>query len=166
MWVIAKINYKEVEIFKSYLKKFLGSEISFYNPSICIEKINKRKIIKHTKQLLTSYIFCYHKNFQDENTINQIRDLKGLNYFLKNYKLSQDQILSFINNCKKFENKDGYVSPSFFKHLLSNKAKFISGPFTNLFFEIIEKQKSKMKIKIGNLAVAILDNNKYLYQPV
>ena len=38
--------------------------------------------------------------------------------------------------------------------------------FFNLFFDIIEKQKGKMKIMLGNFAIAISDKSKYLYQPV
>ena len=115
---------------------------------------------------LMKEVFCYHHKFSNENTINQTNNIKGLNYFLKSYKYNQEEILSFINNCKSFEDKEGFISPAFFKDLLSNKAKFISGPFTNLFFDIIEKQKGKMKIMLGNFAIAISDKSKYLYQPV
>jgi hypothetical protein len=166
MWVVAKINHLETQTFKSQLKKHLGFDIQFYNPLICIKKVRKQKSINQSRPILNSYIFCYHQKFSDENTINQTSNIKGLNYFLKSYKFNQEEILSFINNCKSFEDKEGFISPSFFKDLLSNKAKFISGPFTNLFFDIIEKQKGKMKIMLGNFAIAISDKSKYLYQPV
>ena len=46
------------------------------------------------------------------------------------------------------------------------KAKFISGPLTNMFFEIIEVQKKKIKILIGNTVTTISNNSNYLYQPL
>mgnify|MGYP001169760903 FL=1 len=166
MWIVAKINHLETETFKSQLKKRLGLDIKFYNPLICIKKVHKQKLKNQSRPILNNYIFCYHQKFDDESAINQISNIRGLNYFLKSYKLNQKEIETFINNCKSFEDKEGFISPAFFKDLLSNKAKFISGPFTNLFFDIIEKQKGKMKIMLGNFAIAISDKSKYLYQPV
>lgn len=166
MWTVAMINHLETETFKSQLKKQLGLDIQFYNPQICIKKINKQKLTNKSRPILNNYIFCYHQKFGDESIVNQITNVKGLNYFLKSYKFNQKEIETFINNCKSFEDKNGFISPNFFKDFLSNKAKFISGPFTNLFFDIIEKQKGKMRIMLGNFAIAISDKSKYLYQPV
>lgn len=166
MWTVAKINLLETETFKSQLKKQLGLDVQFYNPLICIKKKNKQKLINKSQTILNNYIFCYHQKFLDERIINQISNVKGLNYFLKSYKFNQKEIETFINNCKSFEDKDGFISPTFFKDFLSNKAKFISGPFTNLFFDIIEKQKSKMRLILGSFVIAISDKSKYLYQPV
>ena len=35
-----------------------------------------------------------------------------------------------------------------------------------MMFEIIEKQKNKMKIIVDNVVMTISDNNNYLYRPV
>ena len=69
-------------------------------------------------------------------------------------------------DCKKFENKEGYLTSAFFKNILSKKAQFISGPFTSMMFEIIERQKNKLKILLGNIVTTISDKNNYLYRPI
>jgi hypothetical protein len=50
--------------------------------------------------------------------------------------------------------------------MINKKAKFISGPFTNMVFEIVEKQKNRLKILVGNVVTTISNKNKYLYRPV
>ena len=74
--------------------------------------------------------------------------------------------LSFINYCKSFENEDGYITAAFFKKIITKNAKFVSGPFTNMMFEIIEKQKNKFKVLIGNIVTTISDKKNYLYLPI
>jgi hypothetical protein len=92
--------------------------------------------------------------------------LKGLEYFLEGYNQNQSQILKFIEYCQSFENDKGYLMQSFFKMIITKKAKFISGPFTDMIFEIIEKQKNKLKILVGNVVTTVSDKNKYLYCPI
>ena len=74
--------------------------------------------------------------------------------------------LKFIDYCKTFENKEGYLTQSFFQTIVTNKAKFISGPFTNMVFEIIERQKNKLKILIGSIVTTIPNKANYLYRPI
>ena len=81
-------------------------------------------------------------------------------------KKGKNEIIKFINNCKSFENKEGYLTSAFFKNILSKKAQFISGPFTSMMFEIIERQKNKLKILLGNIVTTISDKNNYLYRPI
>jgi len=50
--------------------------------------------------------------------------------------------------------------------MITKKAKFISGPFTNIMFEILKKQKNNLKIIVGNVVTTISDNSNYLYCPV
>ena len=50
--------------------------------------------------------------------------------------------------------------------MIIKRAQFISGPFTNMMFEIIEKQKNKLKILIGNVVTTISDKGKYLFRPI
>ena len=50
--------------------------------------------------------------------------------------------------------------------MITKKAKFVSGPFTNMIFEVIEKQKNKLKILVGNVVTTISDKNNYLYRPI
>ena len=92
--------------------------------------------------------------------------IKGLNFFLNGYNLNQKEIVNFINYCKNFENNEGFIKSLFFKQIISKKAKFISGPFTSMFFDIIEKQKNKLKVIVGNIVTTIPDNKNHLYRPV
>ena len=79
---------------------------------------------------------------------------------------NQKNIIEFINYCKTFENEKGYLTQSFFKTIITKKAKFISGPFTNMIFEILEKQKNKLKILVGNVVTTIPNKTNYLYRPI
>ena len=55
---------------------------------------------------------------------------------------------------------------TFFKKAIKNRGQFISGPFTNMMFEIIEKQKNKLKILINNIVTTVSDKQNYLYRPI
>ena len=89
-----------------------------------------------------------------------------MEYFLEGCNQNQNQISKFIKHCKSFENEKGYLTQSFFKTIVIKKAKFISGPFTNMIFEILEKQKNKLKILVGNIVTTIPSKTNYLYRPI
>ena len=165
MWVVAKIKKKELNLFKTELIKKFGAEIKFYNPKIQYEKYIRNKAKKFDKFILESYIFCYHKKLNQSQIISKLKFAKGLEYFLNGNRENQNEIINFINYCKSFENKKGYLSQAFFKTIIKRKAQFVSGPFTDMIFEIIEKQKNKLKILIGNIITAVPDNKDYLYRP-
>ena len=165
MWIVAKIKSKELEVFKDNLIKKFGKETKFYYPKIEYQRYLKNKPRKFQKLILGNYIFCYHDGFCKPNTINEIRFLKGLEYLLSGHYQNQNEIVKFIKYCKYSENNKGYLTQSFFKTMIKKKAKFISGPFTNMMFEILEKQKSKLKIIVGNIVTTISDNKNYSYRP-
>jgi len=54
----------------------------------------------------------------------------------------------------------------FFNFQKIKKGKFLSGPFTNLMFEVIENQKEKLKVLIGNITTIISKKTYYLYRSV
>ena len=166
MWTVAKIKKKEIEIFKKDLMKRAGKDINFYCPKIEYNQYFKNKVKRVEKFALANYIFCYHENFNNSNFINKLKFTKGLEYFLNGYCQNQNEIVKFIKYCKYSENNKGYLTQSFFKTMIKKKAKFISGPFTNMMFEILEKQKNKLKIIIENVVMTISDNTNYLYRPV
>ena len=166
MWVVAKTKKKELHIFKKELIKRFGSQIKFYIPKIQYQIFTNNKLKKVDKFILENYVFCYHENLKQNKIINEIQFLKGLEYFLSGYHQNQKEIIKFINYCKLFENKDGYLSQAFFKKMIIKKAQFISGPFTNMIFEILKKRKNKLKILVGNVVTTISDNSNYLYRPV
>ena len=166
MWVVAKIKRREIKIFKENLLKKTGQDIEFYCPKIEYHQYFNNKVKRLEKLALENYIFCYHKNFRDSSLINKLRYIKGLEYFLNGYCENQKEVVKFIKYCKCSENSKGYLTQNFFKTLINKKAKFISGPFTNMMFEILNKQKNKLKIIVGNVVITISDNSNYLYCPV
>ena len=89
-----------------------------------------------------------------------------LQYILKNYRYNQNEIKSFINYCKKFEDKNGYLTQDFFNNFCFKEGKFINGPFTNVVFSLISEQKAKLKILIGNIKTTISKKSGYLYNPI
>ena len=166
MWVVAKIKIKNLNIFKKDLAEEIGEDVKFYHPKLEYNKYFGNRVKKFEKFILENYIFCYHEKFKKTNYINKVKFLKGLEYFLEGNNQNQNQILKFIEYCKSFENEKGYLTQSFFKTLVIKKAKFVSGPFTNIIFEILEKRKNKLKVLVGNIVTTISDNKNYLYRSV
>ena len=165
MWIVAKIKTKEINIFKKKLIEKTGEKIQFYYPKILFKKISGNKYLEKEKPVIEDYIFCFHPIFNCKKKINNLRYLKGLCYFLNHCSMDQANINNFVKHCKKFENEKGYLLPSFFNDILKDKGQFVSGPFKNFIFHILEKHKKVLKIQIGNFTT-ILSKNKYLYKPV
>ncbi|MDC0052034.1 hypothetical protein OAJ47_00150 [bacterium] len=166
MWTVAKIKKKNINLFKKDLVDKLGNNIKFYYPKVAYEKHFGLKVKKFEKFILENYIFCYHEKFKETSFLDEFRFLKGLEYFLSGHSQNQNQILKFIKYCKEFEDDNGYLTQSFFKTIIKRKAKFISGPFTDMIFEIIERQKNKLKILVGNIVTTIPNKSNYLYRPL
>ena len=166
MWTVAKIKIKNLNTFKKNLAKKIGNDIKFYHPKIEYHRYFGDKIKRFEKLILENYIFCYHKRFQKSSFVNEIKFLKGLEYFLGGYNHNQKSIVQFIEYCKMFENEKGYLTQSFFITMITKKAKFISGPFTNMIFEILEKQKNKLKILLGDIVTTIPNTTNCLYRPI
>ena len=55
---------------------------------------------------------------------------------------------------------------SFFMTMITKKVQFLSGPFTNMLFDVIEKQKHQLKILVGNFVTTVPNNKNYLYRSV
>jgi len=166
MWIVFKYKSKEYNIFKKSIKTRLGNDVRFYNPRIKYSKLAKNKIKFFEKYLLDNYAFCYSKLFQEKKFLSSLLYIKGLCYFLQGYIQDQTQIVSFINFCKKNEESDGNLKQSFFSEFKIKKAKFLSGPFSNIIFEILEKKKSKIKILLGNKEILVNNNKHNFYYPV
>ena len=160
MWVVAKIKTNQLSQFKEKLNiKF--KDTKYYFPKI--KQIGKK--VKIEKNILGNYIFCFHENFKDNNKIIVSQYTKGLEYFLNGYKNSQKQISEFICFCKKNENKDGFLSQSFFQDIHFNKGKFISGPLANIVFEILGSEKKYLNILLGNKEIKLNKNCDISFLP-
>ena len=166
MWIAFKYNHQEYDLLKENLKQKIGDHVKFYNPKIGYFKIIKSKQKRCEKYILQNYAFCYFEKFKEKNFLNKISNIKGLSYFLNGHIQQQKEIVKFINFCASNESEDGTLSSSFFSKLESKRAQFISGPFANLFFDIIEKKKNKLKILLGGIVTTIDTNSNILYHPV
>ena len=166
MWVVAKVKNNCIKIFKNELSEKFDNEVTYYQPTVLCEKFFKSKLKRFKISLLKDYIFCYHKKFENKKMINQLQFLKGLNFFLGGYNVNQRDIIRFINYCKSYENTEGFIKSTFFRNSVISKAKFASGPFINMVFEILAKQKKNLRILIGNVECTVPDKKNYFYQPV
>ena len=165
MWTVIKFDDKKIEFLKKDFKRKLGEDIKIYIPKFTIQKYrNNIKIIKEYN-LLGDYLFCFHKKFEDSRIKKTLRFSRGLKYFLTGSTDSQSEISEFIKRCKESEDKSGYITKSFFELYINSNYEFISGPFGSKIFEIINLQKNKIDILLGNIKVKI-NRSQYLFVPV
>ena len=139
----------------------------FYSPRIQYQKYINNKLKVYEKNILDNYLICKHEKFSDTKIINSLKNSKGLIYFLNGYQFNQSELEEFIRFCKLNEDKKGFLTQSFFKIIEKTKARFISGPFTQMVFDIIEKEGSKLKILMNNINITIPKNSsKFLYSSI
>ena len=165
MWTILKFDRKNLSLLRKDLKKRLGEEITIYVPKLRIQKYKNNKLVYKEVNLLGDYLFCFHKDLKNKNTIGCLKFSRGLKYFLDGFVESQIEIEKFILKCKSSESKDGFISTNFLDLNLSKKYKFSSGPFTDKIFQIINLQKNKISILMGNLKTTIKDK-EFLFTPI
>ncbi len=165
MWTIIKFDNKQISFLKKDLEKKLDPECKFYIPKLLLKKVKKKKIIKKEINLLGNYLFCFSKNFQDKKKLNLINYARGLKLVLSGFEQSQSEINEFIKKCQNSENNEGYVSEELYELKPNKDYKFFSGPFTNSIFKILELQKNKIKVMMGDLKTTI-NKKEFLFQPV
>ena len=166
MWIIAKYNRNELNILKDGFVKAIGNTPEFYIPQIKYQKIVNNKIRTFQKSILEDYLICYHPKFESSKTLSKLKNTKGLNFFLSGFKENQNQISNFVKHCRKYENKEGFITKEFFDDINAKQGKFISGPFTEIIFDVLSRQKNNLKILIGNIKTTISKNSLYLYRPI
>ena len=159
MWTILKFNKKNLLSLKKDISNKLGKDVLFYSPKIQIKKLNSKTTVINEKLLLGDYLFCFHKNFSEKSIINSLKFCKGLKYFLSNFFCSQGEIENFIKKCKEHEDTSGYINPSFFDLINNKKYEFLSGPFTNMIFDIIDQNKKSIKTFIGDYEITVSKKN-------
>ncbi len=165
MWKVLKIKKRELGLFKrDFLMKF-GSELKIYSPKVMIVKNMKNKLIKKEIDILGDYLFCYHKCFKKKEFSFILKNLKGLKYILTEDGKNQNEIIDFINKCKNAEDKNGFLTQKFFDLNIKKTCRFLNGPFAEKIFEIINLQKNKIDILLGNLKVNI-DKSKFIYNSI
>lgn len=165
MWIILKVEKKKINILKNEFLKKIGNEIVFYQPKIKIEKYIKNKLENKVENILGDYIFCFHKIFENQKNIDQLKYCTGLKYFLSGCKEFQKDIKKFIDKFKSFEDNKGYISKSFLDLNKNTYYKFSSGPFTQQIFKLIEIKKNKINILLGKVETTF-NQRDFLFSPV
>lgn len=166
MWVVLKYKKSEFNLLKQDFKGVLEDMPLIFRPKIKYQKLIKNKLRFLENDILGDYLICYHEKFKNSEIIAILKNLRGLKYFLTNSITNQKEIKSFIDYCKKNQDLDGYIKPSFFEFSNMKKGIFLNGPFINMIFSIIEKQKDELKVLIGKVTMTIKKNSNYLYRPV
>ena len=164
MWIVAKYDKKKANFFLEDLKKKLKDKVVIYNPKVKIEKFYKKKLISKEFNILGDYIFCFNPKFANQKILDNLQFTKGLKYFLSGFYKSQKEIKDFIKKCKKSENENGFISADFFDIELNKKYKFNNGPLINLIFQVVEIQKTKFKVIMGDKIATI--EKGFLFSPL
>ena len=165
MWAVIKFDKKNFHLLKEYFQKKIGKDCVIYRPKILIQKYKNNKLINKEIDILGDYLFCFHKNFSNKSTINQLKFSRGLKYFLDGFIEFQLDVKNFIEKCKNLEDSKGYISQSLFEININSNYKFSSGPFAGKIFKIINFQKNKINILTGNLKTTI-NKKEFLFNPV
>ena len=147
------------------MKKKLCQDCEFYIPKLHIEGTKKNK--KDSKQifLLGDYVFCFHQTFQNKKILLHLKNTKGLKYFLEGFCSAQEEILHFIEKCKSLENKEGLIKQNIFSVFENKNYKFLSGPLAGALLKVLEINKNKLSILVGNVKAQI-NKKDYLIEPV
>ncbi len=165
MWAIIKFDKNNLEFLKKELKEKMGGDFTIYNPKFIFQKYINNKCIHKEFNLLGDYLFCFHKNFKNPDNLNNLKFTKGLKYFLNGFIQSQEEIKKFIKKCKDSENEKGYLTQNFFELSVNSKYQFTSGPFTEMIFKIINLEKNKINILLGNIKTTI-KKNEFVFSPL
>ena len=165
MWVILKFDKKKFNLLKEDFNKKLGKDCIFYNPKMKIQKFKGNKLSKIEFNILGNYIFFFYKNLETKNIYNNLQFCRGLKYFLNGCTYSQNEIKGFIEKCKSLEDNNGYIVNNLFRLYENRNYKFSSGPFAERIFKIINLQKNKIDILMGNIKTTINRQN-FLFKPI
>ncbi len=165
MWTIIKFDKKKINYLKKDFSKKIGNDFVFYCPKLIIQKYKNNKLINKEFNLLGEYLLCFHKDFKNPETIIKLKFCRGLKYFLNGFIQSQDEIDNFVSKCKNSENGKGYLSENFYQLHINSKYKFMTGPFADKIFKIVNLQKNKIDILVGNIKTRI-KKQEFLFNPV
>ena len=165
MWAVIKFDKKSFRFLEEDFKKKIGKDFIIYRPKVLVQSYKKNKLFRKEVDVLGDYLFCFHKDFNKKSTINQLKYSRGLKYFLDGFKEFQLDVKNFVEKCKKLEDQKGYISQSLFELNINEKYQFTSGPFIEKIFKVINFQKNKINILMGNLKTTI-NKKEFLFSPV
>ena len=165
MWTIIKFEKKSFSFLKTDLEKKLGADCKFYVPKVLFKRYKKNKRVRKEFNLLGDYLFCFSEKFSDKKIIKTLDYTRGLKYILQGFIQSQNEISKFVEKCKVSEDVEGYISEQFYDLKINSNYKFFSGPFTNSIFKILQLQKNKIRILMGNFKTTV-NKKEFLFQPI
>ena len=110
--------------------------------------------------------FVSIKKLENFQLINILKNLRGLKEIINGHVFNQKEILNFIKMCKSFEDINGFITQEFFNQLEITKGKFVTGPLTNLIFDVVSRNSKKLKISINNKTIILDKKTGYIYQPI
>ena len=85
MWTVLKFDKKNLALLKKDLSRKLGKDFKIYIPKLRIQKYKNNKLVNKDINLLGDYLFCHHKKLESKNTLNSLRFVVGLKYFLDGF---------------------------------------------------------------------------------
>ena len=88
-----------------------------------------------------------------------------MKYFLNDYAKSQNDIIEFISKCKENEDQKGFINQTFFNFKENSKFEFISGPFSNFIFKVLEENKLFFKVLLGQYKLTVSKKNNF-FRPI
>jgi len=165
MWTVLKIDKKNLTLLKKDFSNKLGNDVKFYIPKIKLKKFLKKKLYIKETSLLGDYLLCFHKDFSKRSVLTSLKYCKGLKYFLTDFLSSQNEIEKFITKCKENEDENGFIKSTFFYFKKNQNYEFISGPFTNMIFNIIQDKKLSIRALVGNYKITV-SKEENLFRPV
>lgn len=166
MWIVAKYKINQLDFVRNKFREILGNDPEYFVPKVKYNKIVKSKYKTFKKSILEGYLICFHSKFNNQNIMNNLKYSQGLQYILDGFKNNQKEIIKFIDKCKNYEDTDGCIKQDFFLDQNFTKGKFVSGPFTNLVFDVLTKHSNKIEILIGKYKTTISKKTDLLYRPV
>tara|TARA_B100000686_G_C16611535_1_gene874081 strand:- start:497 stop:994 length:498 start_codon:yes stop_codon:yes gene_type:complete len=161
MWYVIKHKKNYLNSIKAEIKKKLGVSPEIYSPTIKYDKFFKDKKVEKQIRLLGNYALCFHQEFENQKIVNNLKFTRGLDYFLEDSVYCQKEIIEFVEKCKKHQDKQGYLNISFFDYCKDKTYKFINGPFSKLLFKIININKNKIEILLGNFRTTVTKKNNF-----
>ncbi len=161
MWLVVKLKKNYIpKIFKESLKKILVTDPDLYSPKISIQVIKGNKFYEKDQYILGNYMFVFHEKISENEFINKLSFVRGVDFVLRGFQYFQKDIDFFVNNCKKNEDKDGYLIQDYFLGTLNKKIKFHSGPFINFVSELINVQRNKISVLAGHYKILVNTKRK------
>lgn len=154
MWIVIKIKkHSEINFIKSSLTQLLGNHSTYCIPKIKSNKQTNSKSVSKDLYILGKYILIYNKKFSENNVLSKLNFIRGVDCLILGFKACQKNINEFVKKCEKNKDKLGYLSSDFFSLSEGKNIKFNKGPFINFVSEVIEVQRNKLKLLVGNISI-------------